>query len=74
MTSRKDISERAGVRAQKAALRTKEAQSGWAAHKAEQEATAAKIARLRSLRLARDAEQSASPSASPPKGRSKPKR
>jgi hypothetical protein len=74
VTSRKDVSERAGVRAQKAAVRTRDAESGWAAHKAELEATTAKIARLRSLRLAREAEEKQSaPAPKAPKGRSKKK-
>lgn len=57
MTSRKDVTGQAGVRGQKAIVKQREAEGGWAAYRAEAAATAAKSSRLRALRLARDAEQ-----------------
>lgn len=61
MSSRKEVTGQAGVRAQKAKLKEREAEGGWAAYRAEAAATAAKSSRLRALRLARDAEQQAAP-------------
>lgn len=63
MNSRKDVTGQAGVRAQKAHLKQREAEGGWAAYRAEAASTAAKSSRLRALRLARDAEQAALPEA-----------
>jgi hypothetical protein len=70
MTSRKDVASQAGVRAEKAKAKQRDAEGGWAAYRAEAAATAAKSSRLRALRLARDAEQqkSAEPASKKPKG------
>ena len=67
MSSRKDVTGQAGVRGQKAVIKQREAEGGWAAYRAEAAATAAKSSRLRALRLARDAEQ-------PPEAAAPPKR
>lgn len=69
MSNRKDVSGRAGIRAEKKATKANEAEGGWSAYRAAAAATEAKSARLRALRLERDAAGTPAPAKPAPKKR-----